>query len=93
MSNKKQTAVKSLINEILIEVDKYDDEGNVIGIDYWNAFKDCTSLLKYVNKAKELEKERAKEIWKASQENMHRQFSSDAYKPITFEQFYSENYE
>lgn len=46
-----------------------------------------------IEKAKELEKQQAEEIWKASQENMHRQFSSDAYKPITFEQYYTETYE
>ena len=43
--------------------------------------------------AKEMEKANAESIWKASSENMHRQFSSSAYKPITFEQFYNENYE
>jgi hypothetical protein len=35
------------------------------------------------------EYDQAKEIWNASQENMHRQFSSSAYKPITFDQWYS----
>lgn len=35
------------------------------------------------------EYDKAKEIWDASQENMHRQFSSSAYKPITFDQWYS----
>ena len=39
--------------------------------------------------AKEMEKYQAKEIWKASQENMYRQFSSSDYKPITFEQWYN----
>ena len=51
------TAVEWLVNEILIEVDKYDDEGNIIGIDYWNAYRSCTSLLEYVDKAKEMEKQ------------------------------------
>ena len=49
------TAVEWLVNEILVEVDRYDDEGNKIGIDYWNAYTSCTSLLEYVNKAKEME--------------------------------------
>ena len=53
----KQTVVEWLVNEILTEVDKYDDEGNIIGTDYWNAYISCTSLLEYVNKAKEMEKE------------------------------------
>ena len=51
------TAVEWLVNEILTEVDKYDDEGNIIGTDYWNAYISCTSLLEYVNKAKEMEKQ------------------------------------
>ncbi len=46
-----------------------------------------------IKQAKEMEKQQAESIWKASQENMHRQFSSSAYKPITFEQFYNETYE
>lgn len=33
----------------------------------------------------------AKKIWDASQENMHRQFSSSAYKPITFDEWYRNN--
>lgn len=51
------TAVEWLVNEILVEVDRYDDEGNKIGIDYWNAYTSCTSLLEYVNKAKKMEKQ------------------------------------
>ena len=39
--------------------------------------------------AKEIETQQAKGIWKASEENMRRQFSSSAYKPITFEQWYN----
>lgn len=35
--------------------------------------------------------DQAKEIWDASQENMHRQFSSSAYKPITFDEWYRNN--
>lgn len=51
----KKTALEWLINEILTEVDKYDDEGNIIGIDYWNSYISCTSLLEYVNIAREIE--------------------------------------
>lgn len=40
-----------------------------------------------------LEKQQMKEVWRAAQNDMHRQFSSSAYKPITFEQYYEENYE
>lgn len=45
-----------------------------------------------VEKAKEMQKKNAELIWKASQENMHRQFSSDAYKPISFEKYYEEKF-
>jgi hypothetical protein len=52
--------------------------------DSWN--------MKRINQAKEMEKQQAESIWKASDENMHRQFSSSAYKPITFEQYYNETF-
>lgn len=51
------TAVEWLVNEILVEVDDYDNEGNKIGIDYWNGYISGTSLLEYVNKAKGMEKQ------------------------------------
>lgn len=65
----KQTAVEWLVKEILVEVDRYDDEGNKIGIDYWNAYKSCTSLLEYVNKAKQMEKQQIKEAYLRGIEN------------------------
>ena len=34
-------------------------------------------------------KEDLQKAWKSSDENMHRQFSSSAYRPITFEQWYN----
>ena len=54
---------------------------------------DGKSFIHSYHKFIELEKENLKKTWTESQENMHRQFSSDAYKPITFEQYYSEAYE
>jgi uncharacterized protein YuzE len=56
------TAVEWLVDKILVEVDKCDDEGNIIGIDYWNAYKGCVNLLEYVNKAKRLEKQQLIEM-------------------------------
>jgi hypothetical protein len=53
----KQTAVEWLVNEILTKVDKYDDEGNIDGMEYWNSFIGATDLSEYVNKAKEMEKQ------------------------------------
>jgi uncharacterized protein YuzE len=57
------TAVEWLVNEILVEVDKYDDEGNINGMEYWNAFRGSSDLSQYVNKAKEMEQEQLKEMY------------------------------
>lgn len=51
-----QTAVDWLVEQILTEVNAYDEDGEVNGIEYWNAFIGCTDLRKYVEKAKEMEK-------------------------------------
>ena len=47
---------------------------------------------KEVTNEKLYTKEDLQKAWKASDENMHRQFSSSAYKPITFEQYYNETF-
>jgi hypothetical protein len=89
MSNKKQTAVEWLENELARRQSIIDSEpdGFVKQTMYANLY------LGLFEQAKEMEKQQAESIWKASDENMHRQFSSSAYKPITFEQYYNENYE
>jgi len=61
-TNKIMTAVEWLVNKILVEVDKCDDKGNIIGVYYWNAYRSCTNLLEYVNKAKRLEKQQLIEM-------------------------------
>ena len=54
----KMTAVEWLVEQILSEVDKYNDDcTKVVGVEYWNAFRSCTDLSEYVNKAKEMEKQ------------------------------------
>ena len=54
----KMTAVEWLVEQILSEVDKYNDDcTKVVGVEYWNAFISCTDLSEYVNKAKEMEKQ------------------------------------
>ena len=85
----KQTAVEWLKSE-LTEVER-----NLINKTFLQLNNSLAGhrLKGIFEQAKELEKQQAEEIWKASQENMHRQFSSDAYKPITFEQYYTETYE
>jgi hypothetical protein len=55
---KKQTAVEWLVEHILSEVDKYNDDcTKVVGVEYWNAFRSCTDLSEYVDKAKQMERE------------------------------------
>ena len=73
----KQTAVEWLAKE-LYEKMKMKGDGEVFD--------------KILEKANEMFKQQAESIWKASDENMHRQFSSSAYKPITFEQYYNETF-
>jgi hypothetical protein len=63
------TAVEWLVNEILTEVDKYDDEGNINGLEYWNSFIGATDLSEYVNKAKEMEQEQLKEMYRKAIQN------------------------
>lgn len=65
----KQTAVEWLVNEILTEVNKYDDEGNINGSEYWNGFIGATDLSEYVNKAKEMEQEQLKEMYRKAIQN------------------------
>jgi hypothetical protein len=48
--------------------------------------------IKLFEQAKEMEKQHMKSIWSASDKNMHRQFSSSAYKPISFEEYYNETF-
>ena len=53
---KKQTAVEWLVEQIMSEVDKYNDDcTEVVGVEYWNAFRSCTDLSEYVDKAKQME--------------------------------------
>ena len=51
------TAVEYLVGMICRDVDMYDEEGNVNGVEYWNAFQSCTDLSEYINKAKQMEKQ------------------------------------
>ena len=83
----KQTAVEWLIEQLVI-MDKQ--------LDGKRKNEDATLMkinpTKILNQANEMFKQQAESIWKASDENMHRQFSSSAYKPITFEQYYNETF-
>lgn len=63
------TAVEWLVDKILTEADKYNEDGDVIGIELWNAYKGCVDLSKFVEQAKEMEKERTSKlcygVWRA----------------------------
>jgi len=52
----KESAVKYLIEKILTEVDKYNEDGDVIGIELWNAYKSCVDLSEFVKQANEIER-------------------------------------
>lgn len=54
------TAVEYLVGMICTDVDMYDEEDNE-KVEFWNAFKSCTDLSEYINKAKEMELEQRKE--------------------------------
>jgi len=53
----KKTAVEWLVEQILCEVNNYDDFGNVKCSEFQNKFISCTDLSEYVIKAKEMEKQ------------------------------------
>lgn len=42
-----------------------------------------------LDEAEEIEKNNLQTAWASSSQNMHFQFSSSAYRPITFEQWYN----
>ena len=44
--------------------------------------------IKDFEEAKEMEKEQLQTVWKAAEQNMRSQFSSSAYKHITFDEYY-----
>jgi|LakMenE01Jun11ns_1017448.scaffolds.fasta_scaffold9478794_2 hypothetical protein len=53
----KATAIDELVGKILTEVDKYNDDMDVIGIELWNAYRGCVDLSEFVQQANELFKE------------------------------------
>ena len=51
------------------------------------AYVDCLIMVK---EAKVIEIELLKKVWEASEQNMRSQFSSSAYKGVTFEQWFEQ---
>ena len=83
---KRETAVEWLVGKILTDVEKYNEDcTKVIGVEYWNAFKDCVDLSEYVNKAKEMEKEQIIEARETAPNELN-QCIGEA------EQYYNETY-
>ena len=46
--------------------------------------------IEIVKQAKEIEKEQLEKVWKAAEQNMRSQFSSSAYKNVTFDEYYKQ---
>lgn len=51
-----KTGVDYLVENILTEADRYNEDGEVIGIELWNAYRPAVDLSEFVKTAKENEK-------------------------------------
>ena len=77
----KQTAVEWYIENVkLIEIEYLYDKITTTQLD--------VMIDNLVEQAKEMEKQQIKDAWDASDTNMRNQFSSSAYKAITFNQWF-----
>ena len=85
MESKKQTAVEWLVEQILVEIDKYNDDGDICGTELWNGFIEGFDLSEYVTQAKEIEKQQIKIAYK-SHHDLEHIYGLDA------EQYYKETY-
>lgn len=83
----KPTAIDELVGKILTEADKYNDDGDVIGIELWNAYKSCVDLSEFVQQANELFKEQIQSAYQQGYNNAY--FS----KAINKEEYYNQVYE
>jgi uncharacterized protein YuzE len=83
----KATAIDELVGKILTEVDKYNDDMDVIGIELWNAYRSCVDLSEFVQQANELFKE---QIQAAYQQGYNNAYFSRA---INKEEYYNQVYE
>ena len=77
------TAVEFL-SEQLLNLDVEFDSILINRASYW------IKRNSIIEQAKEIEKETLHQVWKASEQNMRSQFSSSAYKNITFEDHYED---
>jgi len=83
----KETAIDKLVGNILTEADKYNEDGDIIGIELWNAYKSCIDLSEFVEQANELFKE---QIQAAYQQGYNNAYFSRA---INKEDYYKQKYE
>lgn len=83
----KATAIDELVGKILTEADKYNDDGDVIGIELWNAYRSCVDLSEFVQQANEVFKE---QIQAAYQQGYNSAYFSRA---INKEEYYNQVYE
>jgi hypothetical protein len=68
----KQTAIEWLVEQILVEVNKYDEDGNINGKALWNAYIGSVDLSEYVAKAKKIEKRQLSEYLNELSRNINR---------------------
>lgn len=83
----KPTAIDELVGKILTEADKYNDDGDVIGIELWNAYRSCVDLSEFVQQANEVFKEQIQAAYQQGYNNAY--FS----KEINKEEYYNQVYE
>jgi uncharacterized protein YuzE len=83
----KETAIDKLVGNILTEADKYNDDGDVIGIELWNAYRSCVDLSEFVQEANEVFKD---QIQAAYQQGYNNAYYNN---PLSNEQYYNQIYE
>lgn len=81
------TAIDELVGKILTEADKYNDDGDVIGIELWNAYRSCVDLSEFVQQANDLFKEQIQAAYQQGYNNVY--FS----RAINKEDYYKQEYE
>jgi hypothetical protein len=76
-----KTAVDWLVDKICTDVEMYDEYGEVNGVEFWNAFRSCTDLSEYINKANEMFEQQIIDAYETSHISM-----------MTSKQYYNETF-
>ena len=86
----KQTAVEWLVSQILVEYGTYiNEEGDLVDKpinQFFNAYQDSVDLIKYVNQAKEMEKQQIKDAFECGEDD---KFYTGI---VNSEEFYNTNF-